>query len=220
MKLQDIGNKLQSDGIFTGGPPQYFESAGRLQLSTLVREGLYPNSKVLDVGCGCLRAGYWLIRLLDPCCYFGIEPFEKMLHAGIELCLTPELRMQKLPHFDSNDRFDFSAFGVKFDVVLARSIWSHASKAQIQAMLDGFVEHTNPSAFFLTSYLPAVWFKRWQRDYTGANWVGKSHRRNQPGQIHHSRKWIEIECQKRGLAVKQLSDEPFNSQYWLKITKG
>jgi hypothetical protein len=103
---------------------------------------------------------------------------------------------------------------------LARSIWSHASKAQIQAMLDGFVEHTNPNAFFLASYLPAVWFKRWQRDYTGDNWVGKSHQRNQPGQIHHSRKWIKIECQKRGLAVKQLSDEPFNSQYWLKITKG
>jgi len=220
MKLQDIGNKLHSAGIFTGGPPQYFESAGRLQLSTLVREGLYPNSRVLDVGCGCLRAGYWLIRLLDSGCYFGIEPFEKMLHAGIEFCLTPELRMHKLPHFDSNDRFDFSVFGVKFDVVLARSIWSHASKAQIQAMLDGFVEHTNPNAFFLTSYLPALWFKRRQRDYTGEHWVGKSHQRNQPGQIHHSRKWIEIECHKRGLAVKQLPDEPFNSQYWLKVTKG
>jgi hypothetical protein len=102
---------------------------------------------------------------------------------------------------------------------LARSIWSHASKSQIQAMLDGFVEHTNPNAFFLTSYLPAVWFKRWQRDYTGTNWVGKSHQRNQPGQIHHSRKWIELECQRRGLSVKQLPDEPFNSQYWLKITK-
>jgi len=219
MKLQDIGNKLHRDGIFTGGPPQYFESAGRLQLSTLIREGLYPDSKVLDVGCGCLRAGYWLTRLLDPGCYFGIEPFEKMLYAGIEFCLTPEVRAQKRPHFDNNDRFDFSVFGIKFDVVLARSIWSHASKSQIEAMLDGFVEHTTPDAFFLTSYLPAVWFKRWQRDYSGNQWVGKSHERDQAGQIHHSLKWIEVACRKRGLSVKQLPDEPFNGQYWLKITK-
>jgi SAM-dependent methyltransferase len=219
MKLQDIGNKLHSDGIFTGGPPQYFESAGRLQLSTLVREGLYPDSKVLDVGCGCLRAGYWLIRLLDPGCYFGIEPSEKMLSAGIGVCLTPGVQTEKRPHFDNNDQFDFSVFGVKFDVVLARSIWSHASKSQIEAMLDGFVEHSTPHAFFLTSYLPAVWFKRWQRDYTGENWVGKSHKRDRPGQIHHSLKWIELVCEERGLVAKQLPDEPFNSQYWLKVTK-
>jgi SAM-dependent methyltransferase len=218
MRLQEIGNKLESQGIFTGGPPHLFESAGRLQLATLVREGLSPDSKVLDIGCGCLRAGYWLVRFLDAGCYFGIEPNQKMLQAGIEACLTPELQLLKQPRFDTNECFDFSVFGVKFDAFLARSIWSHASKPQVLATLDGFVQCANASAFFLTSYLPAVWYKRYQRDYEGANWVGRSHRRAAPGQIHHSRKWIERECGKRGLTVVQLPDEPFNNQHWLKIT--
>ena len=68
MTLAEICETLRQQGIFSGGPPQLFESAGRLQLATLVREGLYPYSRLLDVGCGCLRAGYWLIRLLDPGC--------------------------------------------------------------------------------------------------------------------------------------------------------
>src|SRR5580704_2629944 len=157
MTLTEIGETLEQQGIFSGGPPHLFESAGRLQLATLVREGLYPYSRLLDVGCGCLRAGYWLIRLLDPGCYYGIEPNTKMLQAGIEQVIGPELHAAKRPSFDTNDRFDFSVFGVQFDVFLARSIWSHAAKSQIQTMLDGFVKHSSLDAFFRASYYPARW---------------------------------------------------------------
>ena len=104
-----------------------------------------------------------------------------MLDAGIEYCLTPELRAEKKPLFDTNDRFDFSVFNAKFDVVLARSIWSHAAKSQIEAMLDSFVAWTNPGAFFLTSYLPATWHRWGQGDYRGSKWVGRSHESRELG---------------------------------------
>ena len=217
VNLTEVALKLHRDGIFTGGPPQLFELAGRLQLSTLVREGIYPSSRLLDIGCGCLRAGYWIIRLLDPGCYFGIEPNARMLEAGIDYLLDPELRAAKSPSFDTNDHFDFSVFRVKFDAFLARSIWSHAPKSQIQTMLDGFVQTSSPEAFFLTSYYPAPWFRR--TDYSGTKWVGLSHTSSKPGQIRHKRSWIESECRARGLFVKQLNDAPFNGQYWLKITR-
>src|SRR5690349_18805349 len=110
MTLAEIGERLQQQGIFSGGPPQLFESAGRLQLATLVREGLYPYSRLLDIGCGCLRAGYWIIRLLDPGYYYGIEPNRTMLQAGIEQVIGPELQAAKRPSFDTNDRYDFSVF--------------------------------------------------------------------------------------------------------------
>lgn len=217
--LRHIGEQIHKQGIFTGGPLEYFDEAGRLQLYTLVREGLSPYSKVLDVGCGCLRGGYWLVRLLDPDCYFGIEPNQPMLKAGIEYCLTPELLALKRPRFDSNDQFDFSVFQTKFDAVVARSIWTHTSKEQIQVMLDNFVEHTNAQGFFLTSYLPSVWYKRRHRDYTGKKWVGKSHECGSAGLVHHRTGWIHHQCRIRGLRLKELDDAPFNGQRWLKITK-
>jgi hypothetical protein len=219
MNLGEIAAKLHRDGIFTGGPPHLFESAGRLQLSTLVREGVYPSSKVLDIGCGCLRAGYWLVRLLDSGCYFGIEPNQPMLQAGLDHILGPELQAAKKPSFDTNDRFDFSVFAVKFDVFLARSIWSHAPKPQIQTMLDGFLQNSSPDGFFLTSYYPAPWLSWKTRDYSGTRWIGKSHVSAQPGQVAHKRTWIEAQCRERGLFLRQLPDPPFNGQYWLKISR-
>ena len=211
--VQDLANK----GVFSGGPNHLFESAGRLQFATLIREGLWPDSKLLDIGCGALRAGYWLVRFLDANCYYGIEPAKEMLELGINHFLTPELMRQKCPHFDTNDRFDFSVFQNKFDVFLARSIWSHASKPQIRTMLKSFVETANPRAFFLTSYLPAKWYRRYQRDYQGSDWVGRSHNRVQPGEIRHSFRWIKSECETLNLTVHPLSDRPFNGQFWLRI---
>jgi SAM-dependent methyltransferase len=186
---------------------------------TLLYEGMSPESRVLDVGCGCMRAGYWLIRLLDPGCYCGIEPNQTMLDKGREYLLSPELIRAKRPQFDTNDRFDFSVFDKKFDVVLARSVWTHASKPQIETMLDSFVANSSKDAFFLTSYLPAVLLgSRGYRDYKGESWIGRSHQCERPGLVHHSRKWVEQECAKRSLHTKQLDYGVFNGQQWLKIS--
>jgi hypothetical protein len=73
MKIQKKAETL-SEQTFLGFPSADFEKAGREQLSYLLLAGLNPDSKVVDVGCGVLRAGYWLIHFLDPGCYFGIEP--------------------------------------------------------------------------------------------------------------------------------------------------
>jgi len=54
MRLQEIAERISKE-IFLGGPTQFFEIAGRLQFAMLIREGLYPSSKVLDmaaVACG------------------------------------------------------------------------------------------------------------------------------------------------------------------------
>ena len=162
--LMERANRLEAEGIFLGGPAKLFETAGRKLLITVLSEGLTPSSKVLDIGCGCLRGGYWLIHFLDKDCYFGIEPNIDMLEAGIRILLEPGLSDLKKPMFDHNTDFDFMIFKEKFDFFVARSIWTHASKQQIQTMLDGFVSTANTEGIFLTSYLKPTLFKK---DYKG-----------------------------------------------------
>jgi SAM-dependent methyltransferase len=217
--LLERAKKLQAKNIFLGGPLALFEIAGRKQLTILLKEDLYPESKVLDIGCGCLRGGYWLIHFLEPGCYFGIEPNRKMLEAGIKELLEPGLIEAKRARFDNHANFDFSVFGENFDFFVARSIWTHASKSQIRTMLDGFVRYSKEGSVFLTSYVRASFLKR--DDYKGEKWIGKSHDSDRSGVIKHKLSWIQSECQDRGMLAEEILEKAYNfsDQTWLKIKK-
>src|SRR6476620_9962638 len=102
-----------SETAFLGGPRRDFERVGRLGFDVLLREGLRPSSRVLHVGCGALRLGYWLMRFLDSGCYFGIEPNQEMLKTGLEKIVEPDVVARADAHFAHNDDFDFSGFGVE-----------------------------------------------------------------------------------------------------------
>jgi hypothetical protein len=82
MKLQKR-IKILGEKKFLGVPVRGFEKGGREQLTHLLLSGLNPGSKVVDLGCGILRAGYWIIHFLDPGCYCEIEPHRERLEIGI-----------------------------------------------------------------------------------------------------------------------------------------
>lgn len=214
--VTERANQLAAEGIFLGGPAPLFGTAGRILLMTLLNEGLTPGSRVLDIGCGCLRGGYWLIHFLDERRYFGIEPNVRMLEAGLRILLEPGLADLKKPRFDHNTDFDFAVFGETFDFFVARSIWSHASKEQIQTMLDAFVKTAREGATFLTSYLKPTLFRK---EYAGRGWVGRSHECNTPGMVRHRPGWIRSECAQRGLVAEEITDKTFNFgvQTWIRI---
>jgi hypothetical protein len=154
MTLQDKFEILAKDK-FLGIPVKGFEAGGREQLGYLQRAGLRSNSKLVDIGCGVLRAGYWIIGFLEPGSYCGIEPHRERLEIGIHGILDAGTLERKQPRFDGNSTFDTSVFADKFDFFLAYSIWTHASKKQIQTMLDGFLRDSTEKGKFLTTYLPA-----------------------------------------------------------------
>lgn len=217
--LSEKIQKIQSAGIFLGGPPSLFEDAGRKMLMVLLNEGLMPYSKLLDIGCGCLRGGYWTIRFLDKDNYFGIEPNKAMLSEGLKCLFTEEILTQKRPKFDHNDQFDASVFNTNFDFFMARSIWTHASKLQISLMIDGFLNYGHSNSVFLTSFVNA---DSEREDYLGDDWVGKSHESNQAGIVKHSFSWIEAECEKKGLSAEIINNNTFdlnNNQRWIRIKK-
>jgi len=203
-----------SQVVFLGGPADRFVELGQMQLAVMLEHGLEPRHKVLDIGCGALRAGLWLVKVLEPGGYFGIEPHRARLRFGVEHVLGPDLVNQRRPRFDHNAAFDFSVFGTPFDFFVARSVWTHASKPQILAMLDGFVQHGAPGAVMLTSFLAA---SSPEQDYQGEGWVGRSESSPLGGLVGHDPKWVLQVCRDRGLTVSALPEHVVNKQIWLKI---
>src|SRR5262249_20840157 len=152
-----------------------------------------------------------LIHFLDPSCYCGIEPHPQRLAMGMDTILEEGVRKSKRPRFDSNADFDTSVFGETFDFFLAYSIWTHACKRQIRAMLDAFLRDSKQEAVFLTSYLPAG---EAGPDYQGETWHGTSHESDMQGCICHSLGWIKAECEQRGLFVRELGRSGPTGKSW------
>jgi len=214
-------------GRFLGGPRRDFEKVGRHTFGLLLKEGLLPHHKVLDVGCGALRVGYWLIHYLEPGGYFGIEPKKRMLGTGRKLILEPGVEEEKRPSFSRNADFDFAEFGQRFDFVVARSVWSHASKRQIAQMLDNLRATSAPRGKLLASFIPArpigaaagATGRRafWLRDYKGDEWVGNTRNQKQAGLAAHSTRWLKRACRERELRAEVIRGEVVNRQRWLRV---
>ena len=214
--LQQRAEQMMAEHGFLGVPTPTFEHAGREQMLTLLQAGLLPESRVLEIGCGCLRIAYWLVRFLDADGYCGIEPARTRVDLGLNYLFTAEEIACKRPRFSDNANFDTSVFNTRFDYFVARSIWTHASKAHIETTLDGFVRDTGDNGVFLASYLPA---QTAEEDYQGDAWVGTSHESSVPGVVRHSLPWLIAQCERRGLRVEPLDGLDCDSQYWLKLSK-
>jgi SAM-dependent methyltransferase len=213
-----IEDAVKSGGIPTedlGGPLQFFDLSGRATLSLLLEQGLCPFHRVLDLGCGTLRLGYWLIRLLDRGRYYGLEPDTFRLEVGKKYIVGEELLAQKEPHFANNDDFDLTVFNQEFDFVVARSIWTHTSRQQIAANLTSLAECLAPNGAFFTSFWPAMEPKE---SYRGDEWTPKARYRID---------WLRQTCKSHGFRADQVPPtSPLTSQllmlsdqHWLKITR-
>jgi hypothetical protein len=116
-------------GIRAVGHREYvggkWDEIGRLQFDFLVARGLRPHHTLLDIACGSLRAGVHFIPYLEPGRYLGIDKEPDLIRAGREQELTPELRESKRPNLIVDGEFAFERFGVRPDVALAQSLFTH-----------------------------------------------------------------------------------------------
>lgn len=130
MSNPDIAEMNPGDAHFMAyvGPPLQYDLMGATQFSLLTAMGLRSSHKVLDVGCGSLRAGRLLLPYLDAGNYCGIEPNKWLVDEGIKENLGKSVVTTKKPRFAYNDQFDASEFETEFDFVLAQSILSHTGR--------------------------------------------------------------------------------------------
>lgn len=125
------------------------EEAGRFQFEMLQREGLKTSSRVLEIGCGCLNAGHWIIDFLEPVIpgcprYVGLEPTAWLVEAGRDF-----FNVRK--PFEHSTAEDFDARDGTFDVVYSHSVLSHTSRAQLADYFTACRRQLAPGGLALAS---------------------------------------------------------------------
>lgn len=128
------------EGHYTAyiGPPRQYDFMGATQFRLLTTLGLREHHRVLDFGCGSLRAGRLLIPYLLPGNYYGVEPNAWLIEDALSQQIGQDVLAIKRPTFGYNNDFKVDGFGVKFNFIVAQSIFSHATAGLVVQGLRNF----------------------------------------------------------------------------------
>lgn len=121
---------------------------GKLQYDYLLGHGLRPEHRMLEIGCGNLRAGWRFIDYLEPGHYYGIDISPDILLDALRVVAERGLQ-GKLPSLALvNDlTFDFLP-DEHFDVVHAHSVFSHSPLNVIDECLANVGRIMRPDGWF------------------------------------------------------------------------
>lgn len=121
---------------------------GAMQFDYLSKHGLRPEHRLLEIGCGNLRAGWRFIDYLQAGNYYGLDISLDILVAAQRTVVEYDLQA-KLPHMALvNDlRFAFLPSD-HFDVVHAHSVFSHSPLDVIDECLAHVGRVLAPAGFF------------------------------------------------------------------------
>lgn len=150
------GREFSAEDIENGEHRQFiggvWDSHGHRQLEFLTSHGMLPEHRLLDVGCGCFRAGRGFIDYLDPERYYGIDANHSLLVAGYDIELNDAQRAKLPPeHLRATDRFA-ADFGVEFDFAIANSVFSHVSLNHIRLCLYRLGPVMKPGGSFFATF--------------------------------------------------------------------
>jgi SAM-dependent methyltransferase len=128
---------------------------GQLQLDFMIREGLKPHHRLLDIGCGSLRGGVHFIRYLDVGNYVGIDPNITLLDAGYEIELASYRLKERMPRENliCTGDFDPPFPDGAFDFALAQSVFTHVTLNTIRKCFERIARKIKvDSAFYATFF--------------------------------------------------------------------
>ncbi|MGW5973514.1 class I SAM-dependent methyltransferase [Streptomyces sp. NPDC055186] len=121
---------------------------GRMQFDYLVGHGLSPHHRMLEIGCGNLRAGRLFIDHLEAGHYYGIDISPHILLAAQGTVVREGLQA-KLPHLALADDLTFAFLPAgHFDVVHAHSVFSHSPRHVIEECFAHVGRVLAPGGFF------------------------------------------------------------------------
>jgi len=146
-RVREIGHR----GYVGGTDAEAWYGIGLRQYQFLIANGLRHDHTFLDVACGSLRLGQYLIPYLDEGRYCGLEGEESLVKAGLEHEVLYGLAQKKNPRFAINYNFDLSSLP-GFDFAIAQSLFTHLTPDDIAKCFAGLAPRANPGAVFFATY--------------------------------------------------------------------
>jgi SAM-dependent methyltransferase len=148
------------------GPPEDYDLIAAMTFNLLTTLGLRQHHSLLDVGCGSLRIGRLLIPYLNRGKYFGLEPHQWLVEAGIKHELGEEVVQIKRPTFFFTDSPDaLTQKRMSFDFALAQSIFSHCGLDLIRGWLSAISRSLARDGALVATFLPD------EKDSAKTGWV-------------------------------------------------
>lgn len=131
---------------------------GRLQFEFLCSQGLLPEHRLLDFGCGSLRGGLRFIRYLEPGNYIGADISAEALSAGRAFLAEDGLEDRRPELILLRGRALEELQGRTFDYILAQSVLTHMPQEVIRDLfrdMKGLM--TAETRFFATVFEGAAY---------------------------------------------------------------
>lgn len=147
-QLTDKEIKLGEHRKFVGS---YWEQLGKLQFDYLLKQGLKPHHKLLDLGCGALRGGIHFIRYLEDGHYTGIDANTSLIRAG-ETELKKVNLDRKSSNFIIDENFEYKKWGGNFDYIISISLFTHLPISKIKSCLNAVSNTISPEGKYFTSF--------------------------------------------------------------------
>jgi SAM-dependent methyltransferase len=145
------------------GPPQDYDLIAAMTFNLLTTAGLRQHHKLIDVGCGSLRAGRLFIPYLNPGNYIGVDPNRWLVDDAIQHEVGEDLLRLKQPVFIFESRL--SGDRLDADYAVAQSVFSHAAPDQVKNWLRDVFDNLKSNGVFFATFIPG------NEDYTGDEWV-------------------------------------------------
>jgi cyclopropane fatty-acyl-phospholipid synthase-like methyltransferase len=133
---------------FVGG---LWEEIGQLQFEFMKAQGLRPEHRLVDIGCGAMRGGIHFVNYLNKGHYFGLDINESLI-AAANLELDAMGLLDKSPNLLINNKFELSLFNTKFEFAIAVSVFTHLFMNNIIRCLVEVAKVLSPGGKFYATF--------------------------------------------------------------------
>jgi SAM-dependent methyltransferase len=163
----DISRRTARGAVGTEAEADWLR-LGALQFDFLTANGLRPDHRLLEIGCGNLRAGWRLIEFLGSGAYTGVDASPEIIVAAQRTLAERRLQHKRPGLFVVGDMGLAFLPEEHFDVVHAHSVFSHTPLEVVAAAFEGVRRVIRPDGFFDLTFNESaggVWHVLWEDFY-------------------------------------------------------